>query len=308
MSRNRRINCLAVMVLLAVAVVAVSNLHANDQEPKTSLQDDAKALVGWWQLASARDSPVEYVLYLSGEKLFLAMSENPTSPLHTSVDGKYKLVEQAKRRYIEFVDPKVAEAAKIPTRIGYHVAGDRLELEFNSGSLKGKQTLEREKAKKSAPQQDRYVAYWLAKPGGKDEYRMLLITRTPLAELVKLMKLHAELENLWEKGAPGPQLLERPALTITTYKKDSIWNDGVPLKPLTRFKDLNEKDRTVEVNGVRHNYEECPLADVVRLLKAPEGTEGISRLHPPLGGMEQTARALRLLLEEQMKDDESKKK
>jgi hypothetical protein len=47
---------------------------------------------------------------------------------------------------------------------------------------------------------------------------------------------------------------------------------------------------------------------VVRLLKAPEGTERISRLYPPLGGMEQTAHALRLLLEEQMKDDESKKK
>ena len=71
---------------------------------------------------------------------------------------------------------------------------------------------------------------------------------------------------------------------------------------------LDEKARTVEVSGVRHNYEECPLADVVRLLKAPEGTEPISRLHAPLGGMEQTARALRLLLEEQMRDDESKKK
>jgi hypothetical protein len=159
---------------------------------------------------------------------------------------------------------------------------------------------------KSAPQSG-YTAYWLTEADGKSAYSTLLITRMSLPELAKLMKLHAELERV-RKDAPAPQLLDQPALTITTYKKDSIWNDGVPLKPLSRFKDLNEKARTVEVNGVRHNYEECPLADVVRLLKAPEGTERISRLHPPLGGMEQTARALRLLLEEQMKDDESKKK
>ena len=44
------------------------------------------------------------------------------------------------------------------------------------------------------------------------------------------------------------------------------------------------------------------IIDVVRLLRAPEGKERIHRLFPPLAGMEQTARALRLLLEEQMKD------
>jgi hypothetical protein len=160
---------------------------------------------------------------------------------------------------------------------------------------------------KSAPQQDRYAAYWLSKTDGVTGYRTLIITRKPLGELPKLMELQATMERLREKGAPAPQVLEWTALTITTYKKNAILNDdGVPIKPLTRFKDLNEKDRTVEVNGVRHRYEECPLADVVRLLKAPEGKERISRVHPPLGGMEQTARALRLLLEEQLKDDEPK--
>ncbi len=154
----------------------------------------------------------------------------------------------------------------------------------------------------SAPQEPRYAAYWLSKQGGVTGYRILLITRMPLAELPKLMQLEALF-----KGDSTPQLLERKALTITTYKDKAILNDdGVPIKPLTRFKDLNEKDRLVEVNGVRHRYEECPLADVVRLLNAPEGKERISRIHPPLGGMEQTARALRLLIEEQMKDDEPK--
>lgn len=158
---------------------------------------------------------------------------------------------------------------------------------------------------KAAEREPRYAAYWLTRADGKSEYRMLLITRTPLGELAKLLKLHGELENVL-KGVPAPQLLDWPALTIATYKKDSIWNDGVPLKPLTRF-EVNEKERTALVNGVRHKYEECPLADVVRLLDSPEGKERIHRLFPPLGGMEQTARALRLLVAEQMKEDEANK-
>ena len=40
---------------------------------------------------------------------------------------------------------------------------------------------------KSAPQQERYAAYWLTKTDGNSEYRMLLITRMPLPELAKLM-------------------------------------------------------------------------------------------------------------------------
>lgn len=150
-------------------------------------------------------------------------------------------------------------------------------------------------------QEPHYVVYWLSKTEGKSEYRMLLLTRTPLAVLT------TELMNGF-KGAAPPQLLEQPALTIATYKKDSIWNDGVPLKAVTRFKDWIDKERTLEVNGVRNHYEEGTLADAVRLLKTPYGTEDISRLFSPLGGMEKTAHALRLLLEEQMKEGESKKK
>jgi hypothetical protein len=123
-------------------------------------------------------------------------------------------------------------------------------------------------------QEPRYVVYWLTKTEGESEYLMLLITRTPLADLA------TELTNGFNGAAPA-QLLEQPALTIATYKKDSIWNDGVPLKAVTRFKDLNDKKRTLEVNGVPYHYAEGTLAHVVRLLKAPDGTEKISRLFPP---------------------------
>jgi hypothetical protein len=155
----------------------------------------------------------------------------------------------------------------------------------------------------AAPQEQeeepRYSAYWLAEPKGSKEYRVLLIARLPLREMVKVV-------NLFEKS--DVPLLERLGLTITTYKKDEIHNtDRRPIKPLTRFGFLNEKERSVEVNGIRYHYEECPLEDVVRLLKNHKGNENIARINSPLAGMEQTARALRLLLEEQMKEDAKKK-
>ncbi len=120
------------------------------------------------------------------------------------------------------------------------------------------------------------------------------------------------LAHLRPEGAPPPPpppILDTLALTISTYQKDSIWNvDRQPLKAVTRFRGLNEKDRSVEVNGVRYRYEKCSLAEAVGLLNAPKGKIAIHRTHAPLAGMQQTGRALKLLLDEQLKNDESKKK
>jgi uncharacterized protein (TIGR03067 family) len=150
---------------------------------------------------------------------------------------------------------------------------------------------------------DRYAAYWLSKAGVHSEYRMLLVTRLPLSEVVRWL----ELANLRPEEAPPPppvQILDGVGLTITTYKTDSIWNvDLHPLKSLTRFTRLNVKEGTVEVDGVCHRFEECALAEAVRLLNDPSGKIPIHRIHAPLSGMEQTARALKLLLEDQLKND-----
>lgn len=160
-----------------------------------------------------------------------------------------------------------------------------------------------------APPPSRYAAYWLLKPDDDSGMRVLLITRVPLAELPTLMELQEGLDRPGVKRLFVPQLLDLPGLTITTYGTDSISNeDGIALKPLKRFKNLDEKARTVETDGGRRRYEACPLADAVRLLKNPEGKEPINRIYPPLVGMEQTARALRLLLEEQIREDAAKKK
>jgi len=144
----------------------------------------------------------------------------------------------------------------------------------------------------------RYAAYWLTEQGASTEYRILLITRSSLGDLAAAMKFaDVRLDR-------SPPLLDQPALVISTYQKDSIWNaDLQPIKPLTQFRTVSPAEHTVEVNRKAYRYEECPLADAVRLLKAPEGRIPIHRLHAPLTGMTQTAHALQLLLEEQIKKD-----
>jgi hypothetical protein len=152
---------------------------------------------------------------------------------------------------------------------------------------------------KAVDQEPRYAAFWLTELKGRNEYPTLLIARRPFPEMDKQV-------NLFER-AEVP-LFERWGLMITTYKKEEIHNtDMRPIKPLTRFSFLNEKEQTVEANGVRYRYEECPLGDVMRLLKGEQGKEKIARINPPLAGMEETARALRLLLEAQLKERELKK-
>jgi hypothetical protein len=77
---------------------------------------------------------------------------------------------------------------------------------------------------------------------------------------------------------------------------------GVGVLRLEQVWDL----RVREVEDRR--YEDCPLPDVVRLLERPEGTMPIHRLHDPLAGCEQTAKALRLLLREQLATDKETEK
>jgi uncharacterized protein (TIGR03067 family) len=160
------------------------------------------------------------------------------------------------------------------------------------------------------PSPDRYHAYWLHPhpPGPNCEgcYPTLLLARMPIADLQKMAFLIPDAAG----RSPDKQvpLLDGVALTVTTYKKDSIWNsDGVPFKPLRSFGFLRPAERDVKVDGKTYRYEDASIADVVRLLERPEGTQSISRSLPPLAGAEQTARALRFLLREQLRADAAKK-
>jgi hypothetical protein len=108
---------------------------------------------------------------------------------------------------------------------------------------------------------------------------------------------------------PGTEepLLESLALVIETYRKDSIWNrDRRPLKPVRSIWKVDAETRHIVVNGNTYRYEECPLTEVVRLLEHPEGKLPLHRVHAPLAGATQTARALRLLLKEQLASERRK--
>ncbi len=105
-----------------------------------------------------------------------------------------------------------------------------------------------------------------------------------------------------------PPLLDGFALTVQTYKRDSVWNtDARPFKPVRTLGHFRPKEKEITVNGTAYRYEEGRVADVVRLLERPRGTEDIHRIYPPLAGAEQTARALILLLREQERADAAKK-
>lgn len=160
------------------------------------------------------------------------------------------------------------------------------------------------------PPRPRYHAYWLTlqkpEPRAAAEYPVLLLTRKPIDQFA------AEADGLsflYDRPADKlPPLLDQPALTLTTYAKDSVWNtDTRPLAAVRKVRDLRPKEREVTINDTPYRYEPADLKDMVRLLERPEGTRPIHRIHAPLTGVEQTARALRLLIQEQLRDEETKK-
>jgi hypothetical protein len=73
------------------------------------------------------------------------------------------------------------------------------------------------------PRSEKYAAYWLTGDPVKDrgDYPVLLLARLPIDDLAANAGLH---HLLGKKPEEHPPLLDAPALTITTYKKDSIWN------------------------------------------------------------------------------------
>ncbi len=156
----------------------------------------------------------------------------------------------------------------------------------------------------SGKEEEAYLAYWLTSdPPAKDptQYEpVLLVTRLPLEKLQPHFDLQRLRDHLLKPDDDQP-LLEALALTIETYRKDSIWNvDRRPLKSVRGIANVNAEKRRVEVNGKTYRYEDCPLANVVRLIERPEGKVPLHRREAPLAGAKQTARALRLLIKEQL--------
>jgi len=120
--------------------------------------------------------------------------------------------------------------------------------------------------------------YWLdaANVAG---YVDLILTSRPLAAL---------------SGAGPGELATARAVLLTTYRQDSIWNqDGHPFRPVERVEILDPAASTARINGQDYRYSDAARARVLDLLRHPQGTIPIARIHRPLeGGDEQAARLI----------------
>ena len=132
-----------------------------------------------------------------------------------------------------------------------------------------------------------YHAYWLEEVPISGSYKYLLVTRGPIEDAPLL---------------PGPHThpLDAEAMTFLTYARDSLWRDPFSTVAITTG-DRDAMSLLMGKRGKMYHYEECPLEAVITLLERPLGTIMISRLvNHPLHGWEQTARAFRFLLLEQI--------
>lgn len=147
---------------------------------------------------------------------------------------------------------------------------------------------------KSVSRDAPFRAYWLMAPdeGKRAEYQHLLVT-------------HGAIEELAGHSTWSPFPLDNMAMTFRTYKRDSLWDK--PFLGIKVFGAIDAASKTAVVDGASYLYEPCPLADVVKLLDKPLGSLPISRISDPLQGAEHTAKAFRLLLEEQMKTEKADK-
>ena len=137
-----------------------------------------------------------------------------------------------------------------------------------------------------------FRAYWLMAPddGKRTEHQHLLVT-------------HGVIEDLAEHRAWSTFPFDNMAMTFRTYKRDSLWNE--PFFCVKVFGAIDATSKTAVVDGATRQYEPCPLTEVVRLLEKPTGSLSVSRISDPLQGANQTAKAFRLLLEEQLKAEKA---
>ncbi len=274
--------------------------------------------------AKARD---QLVKFLSAQDIDLRPVPNSTNV----IQGLYSIGPDHDKQFcigLNYLPPKTADAFR-KEHVGYPFAheirgncvlfkvGDPNGIKMKGYDGAWKKVLAAiEEYSSFSPSHDRYLAYWLAShppdPKSHEYEPLLLITRMPIEVLARHVERwpdSAPPDELLEKKQSGKktwtvQLLDGLALTIETHHKDSIWNpDGHPIKHLQSISKVRWQDREAIVNGKNYRYEVCPLADVIRLLDRPEGTMPIHRLHGPLTGYEQTAKALSLLLREQLAAD-----
>lgn len=147
------------------------------------------------------------------------------------------------------------------------------------------------------------TAYWLSDTDPTTALMydpLLVISSVPLEQLEAIAKHQDTTKRLVESQAEFTYVLEQPAIFLETHERDSIWNqDGRPIKPFTGK--LMKAGTSVKMSAYGRQYRIAPAAtaDVIRLLREPEGTKSLHRLHPPVAGAKRTIHVIALLLEDQ---------
>ena len=145
------------------------------------------------------------------------------------------------------------------------------------------------------------TAYWLSDmdPATVVLYDPLLVVINKSWEEIGF---EADLQRDSATKSSASHILDQPAIFLETHERDSIWNsDGNPIKP---FVGKLAMDKTGEIiaDGRRYSVTNAETIDVIKLLENPEGNKRLHqlhRLHGPIAGAEQTAKAIILLLRDQ---------
>ncbi|WP_146581224.1 hypothetical protein [Neorhodopirellula pilleata] len=152
-------------------------------------------------------------------------------------------------------------------------------------------------------QREPLTAYWLNDLDLKTATMydpLLVITCVPLEQLEATANLPDFRKHVGESQAAFSYILDQPAIFLETNERDSIWNqDRRPVKPFTGKLVKEENSVTMIAYGRRYKITSASTADVIRLLRRPEGTKPLHRLHSPIGGAERTVHAIALILEDQ---------
>ena len=178
---------------------------------------------------------------------------------------------------------------------------DRCSAQFSSLNFSGPLEVTRPIPQiESETDRKNYTAFWLTaeKPDSRSYGPILLLSRVNL----KKLKVISQLNALATKPdfSNAPPLLDSSALTLQTYRKDSIWNsDGRPIKRTGIVTKVDEKTKTITIDSTQFSMETAEIPEVIKLLENPSGTIPLHRAHSPLAGAEMTGRALALLLKEQ---------
>ncbi|MCX7047297.1 MAG: hypothetical protein NTX50_17645 [Candidatus Sumerlaeota bacterium] len=138
-------------------------------------------------------------------------------------------------------------------------------------------------------------SYWLTSTDHNNKYGILILSKIPIEDFPVGENITSISKQEETRRAPSglfrritndeetTALIRAQGIWVTIYDKDSIWND-YSCRPFRKLETLDKlegsKRRLIFCKG-QYQYEEASFADVLRILKNPEGHIPIHRLMGP---------------------------